>query len=107
MSLETRIIAFIQVIGADIKALLARNDYTTPEKTKLAGLTAGNVMTTAGDTIYGGASGAPTRLAKGTDGQIMAVVTGTPAWIDSPYVLADTYTTEMGDIAAALAAILG
>ena len=39
-----------------------------------------NPMTTLGDIIVGGASGAPDRLAKGTDGQILAMVAGAPAW---------------------------
>ena len=39
-----------------------------------------NPMTTAGDIIVGGASGAPTRLAKGTDGQVVKMVNGAPAW---------------------------
>lgn len=43
-----------------------------------SGLT--NPMTTAGDIIIGGASGAPERLAKGTDGQVLALVNGVPAW---------------------------
>jgi hypothetical protein len=41
-----------------------------------------NVMTTAGDTIYGGASGAATRLAVGTAGQVLTVNAGAtaPSW---------------------------
>ena len=39
-----------------------------------------NPMTTAGDLITGGASGAPGRLGVGTDGQILKVVSGAPAW---------------------------
>jgi len=39
-----------------------------------------NPMTTAGDTIYGGASGTPERLAIGTSGQVHTVVSGSPAW---------------------------
>ncbi|MEG7359918.1 DUF2793 domain-containing protein [Pseudomonas citronellolis] len=39
-----------------------------------------NPMTTAGDLIVGGASGAPTRLAKGADGQILTMVSGAEAW---------------------------
>jgi hypothetical protein len=39
-----------------------------------------NPMSAAGDIIYGGASGAATRLAKGTDGQILTLVSGAPAW---------------------------
>lgn len=43
-----------------------------------------NPMTTLGDIIYGGASGLATRLAKGTDGQILTLASGVPSWADSP-----------------------
>lgn len=39
-----------------------------------------NPMTTAGDTIVGGASGTPQRLPIGTAGQVYTVVSGAPAW---------------------------
>ncbi len=39
-----------------------------------------NPMTAQGDLIQGGASGAATRLPKGTNGQILAMVSGAPAW---------------------------
>jgi hypothetical protein len=39
-----------------------------------------NPMTAAGDIIVGGASGAPARLAKGTDGQVLKLASGTPSW---------------------------
>lgn len=39
-----------------------------------------NPMTTAGDTIYGGASGTPTRLAIGSTGQVLTVSGGNPVW---------------------------
>lgn len=39
-----------------------------------------NPMTASGDIIYGGASGAPTRLGKGTDGQVLSLASGVPAW---------------------------
>ena len=39
-----------------------------------------NPMTTAGDTIYGGASGTPERLPIGTSGQVYSVASGSPAW---------------------------
>lgn len=39
-----------------------------------------NPMTTDGDLIVGGASGAPTRLAAGTSGQILQIAGGVPAW---------------------------
>ena len=39
-----------------------------------------NPMTTAGDLIVGGVSGAPSRLAIGTDGQVLTVTSGAVAW---------------------------
>ncbi|GAB1444179.1 hypothetical protein MASR2M39_30250 [Ignavibacteriales bacterium] len=41
-----------------------------------------NPMTTEGDVVYGGASGAPTRLAKGTAGQVLKMNSGAtaPEW---------------------------
>ena len=41
-----------------------------------------NPMTTGGDVIYGGASGAPTRLANGSSGQVLTSAGGTsaPTW---------------------------
>ena len=41
-----------------------------------------NPMTTGGDVIYGGGSGAPTRLANGTNGQVLtsAGTTDAPTW---------------------------
>lgn len=41
-----------------------------------------NPMTTAGDLIVGGVAGAPARLAVGSDGQILKVVSGAPAYVD-------------------------
>jgi hypothetical protein len=37
-------------------------------------------MTTSGDIIYGGTSGTGTRLAKGTDGQVLTLASGLPSW---------------------------
>lgn len=39
-----------------------------------------NPMTTAGDIIIGGTSGAPQRLAAGTDTYVLTMVSGSPAW---------------------------
>lgn len=39
-----------------------------------------NPMTTAGDMITGGTSGAPSRLGVGADGQVLKVVSGAPVW---------------------------
>jgi hypothetical protein len=46
--------------------------------TNLVGLT--NPMTTAGDIIYGGTSGTPTRLGIGATSQALVVSGGVPAW---------------------------
>jgi len=39
-----------------------------------------NPMTTSGDVIYGGASGTPTRLAAGSNGKVLTMTAGIPAW---------------------------
>lgn len=53
-------------------------DYNTQWSTPFA-----NPMTTAGDLIAGGAAGAAQRLAAGTAGQVLTMVSGAPAWQDS------------------------
>lgn len=40
-----------------------------------------NPMTTLGDLITGGASGAPARLAAGAEGEVLTVSSGVPAWV--------------------------
>jgi hypothetical protein len=51
-----------------------------------------NPMTTAGDIIVGGASGTPTRLAAGTNGHVLKLSAGTPAWqAESGGVSQDSY----------------
>lgn len=42
-----------------------------------------NPMTTAGDIIYGGASGAPTRLAAGTEAQVLTMGATNPEWAEA------------------------
>ncbi len=54
----------------------------------------GAVMTTAGDIVIGGASGAQLRLAIGANGQVLEVVSGVPAWTN----LAASPVTTLGDI---------
>ena len=48
------------------------------EALRTASLT--NPMSASGDIIYGGTAGVPTRLVKGTDGQVNTLVAGIPAW---------------------------
>jgi hypothetical protein len=53
------------------------NIATTPSATALT-----NPMTTAGDMIYGGAAGVPTRLANGTLGYALTAGASAPVWAD-------------------------
>jgi hypothetical protein len=52
----------------------------TGATTKTAAFDALSPMTTAGDIIYGGTSGTGTRLAKGSDGQVLTLASGVPTW---------------------------
>ena len=52
----------------------------TGASTATAGFDALAPMTAAGDIIYGGASGTGTRLAKGSDTQVLTLASGAPSW---------------------------
>lgn len=52
----------------------------TGQTTKSAAFDALSPMSASGDIIYGGASGTGTRLAKGTDGQVLTLSSGVPTW---------------------------
>jgi hypothetical protein len=60
-----------------------------------------NPMSATGDIIYGGASGVATRLAKGDDGQILELDSGTPAWktkgVTPINAQTDNYTLVLSD----------
>lgn len=55
-------------------------DGGTGASTKAAGFDALSPLTTSGDILYGGASGTGTRLAKGSDGQVLTLASGLPSW---------------------------
>lgn len=55
-----------------------------------------NPMTTQGDLIVGGTSGAATRLAKGTDGDIFKMVSGSPAWSTPTLPTIQRFTSGSG-----------
>lgn len=59
---------------------IALNKGGTGQTTKAAAFDALSPMSASGDIVYGGASGTGTRLAKGTDGQFLKLVSGVPAW---------------------------
>ena len=56
-----------------------------------------NPMTSAGDIIVGGEDGAAERLAKGTDGKVLKMVSGAPAWADDSSGMLNPMTTA-GDL---------
>lgn len=58
-----------------------------------------NPMTAAGDIIIGGTDGEPEKLAKGTDGKVLKMVSGAPAWADDAGGMANPMTTA-GDMIA-------
>ena len=64
-----------KIFEADIFRDMAGNNILDAKMT--------NPMTTAGDIIYGGTDGLPTRLPKGTDNQYLKLVSGVPAWADA------------------------
>jgi hypothetical protein len=53
-----------------------------------------NPMTTAGDLITGGASGAPGRLGVGSNGQVLTVTAGAPAWATSSAIKSPFPTSQ-------------
>ena len=54
---------------------------------------------TAGDLLYYGASGVPTRLAKGSDGQVLGLTSGLPAWTSAGSIEVIDSDTTFTDVA--------
>lgn len=74
--------SFVDLKGGTTGQVLAKASNTDLDfvwSADAAGMT--NPMTTAGDLIRGGTSGAPTRLGIGTTGQVLTVSSGLPAWV--------------------------
>lgn len=75
------------------------NKGGTGQTTKSAAFDALSPMSASGDLIYGGASGTGTRLAKGSDGQVLTLSSGLPAWQNpgaATAPLVTTYTSGSG-----------
>jgi hypothetical protein len=66
--------------AANVTGVVAILNGGTGATTKAGGFDALSPMNASGDIIYGGASGTGTRLGKGTDGQVLKLVSGFPAW---------------------------
>lgn len=73
----------------------------TGAATKAAAFDALSPMTSSGDIIYGGASGTGTRLAKGTDGQVLTLASGIPAWQDAAAAAATDASNEISNCSLA------
>ena len=72
----------------------------TGATTKTAAFNALSPMTTEGDIIYGGTSGTGTRLAKGTDGQVLTLASGVPTWTSGVSIITSksaSYTLTTSD----------
>lgn len=67
-------------LTTDVTGALPIGNGGTGQTTKAAAFDALSPMTSSGDIIYGGASGTGTRLAKGTDGQVLTLASGVPSW---------------------------
>ena len=77
---------------------IALNKGGTGQTTKAAAFDALQPMTTSGDIIYGGAAGTGTRLAKGSDNQVLTLASGLPIW--SPAAVSATSRYFSGSFAA-------
>jgi len=55
-----------------------------------AWVSVGNPMTASGDVVYGGTAGNPTRLAATTNGYVLTLVSGLPAWQALPAAVGST-----------------
>lgn len=99
------------ILAADI------TDSTTVGRAVLTAANAGagraaigamaNPMTTAGDMIIGGASGAPTRLAAGTNNiDVLGMASGAPAWVKrAPLIIPIACSDESTALAAGVAKV--
>lgn len=94
--------AIADKIDAGLTGTVSIVNGGTGQVTKAAAFDALQPMTTSGDIIYGGASGAATRLAKGADAQVLTLSSGLPVWAnaDPKYVVIGnlpfpTYTLDL------------
>jgi len=105
----TNRITSLTTTGSSGSATLVSNTLNIPTYT-LAGLGGfANPMTTAGDIIYGGASGVATRLAgSGTNGWVLTydTATNTPKWAASPGGTTYTFSTGLTESAGTVTANL-
>ena len=80
-----------------ITGTLAIGNGGTGQTSALAAFNALSPMTTAGDLIIGGTSGSALRLGKDTDGKVLTLVSGAPAWATATGGMTNPMTTA-GDL---------
>lgn len=68
------------LLGSEVSGTLPIANGGTGQTTKAPAFDALSPMTTAGDLIYGGASGTGTRLGIGSTNDVLTVVGGVPTW---------------------------
>jgi hypothetical protein len=72
----------VRIVLADVRMVYAGSSgWVNDPAGGGGGMT--NPMTTAGDIIYGGSSGTPTRLGAGTNGHVLTLASGVPTWAAS------------------------
>ena len=67
-------------LSSGVSGTLAVANGGTGATTKTTAFDALSPMTTSGDLIYGSLNGTGERLSKGTDGQVLKLVSGLPSW---------------------------
>lgn len=66
--------------ASNVTGTVAIANGGTGQTAKTAAFDALQPMSASGDIIYGGTSGSGTRLAKGSDGQVLTLASGLPSW---------------------------
>ncbi len=85
--------------SAAVTGALPIGNGGTGQATKAAAFDALSPMTTSGDIIYGGASGTGTRLAKGSNGDVLTLAAGIPSWAAPSGGSGTTYTANQYGVA--------
>jgi hypothetical protein len=80
VSATDTILQAIQKLNGNDDLALAKASNLSDVANKATSFNNLSPMTTSGDIIYGGASGTGTRLAKGSDGQVLTLASGLPTW---------------------------
>ncbi len=86
--------------ATNVSGTVAIANGGTGASTATSAFNALSPMTTAGDIIYGGASGVGTRLAKGLDGQVLTLTSGQPSWAAAAVGIPYTGATQAVNLGA-------